>query len=689
MLSNVRSLSLAFALAACGAGAHADMPASPLSNGPAGIDRAGMDTQAKPGNDFFAYANGNWLKSHDIPPDRSSFGTGALVQELTAKRTSELIIDAAKSAPAGSEAQKVGDYYASFLDTAAIDGKGLAPIQPALDRIAKIGDAHQLASALGATLRADVDILNNTNFDTENVFGVWIAQDLDDPSKYAPFVLQGGLGLPDRDYYLDESAKMAEIRDHYRAYIRQVLELAHVADAEAKAGRIFELEVQIAKAHGSRTDTQDVQKGNNHWKRAELEQRAPGVDWQALLAAAGLDKQAVFVIWQPSAVIGISALVASQPLAVWKDYLAFHAISHAASVLPHEFDDASFAFYGTQLSGAPQKRERWKRAVDATSDALGESVGKLYVARYFPPSAKARITEMVKNELAAFALRIDKLTWMAPATKEKAKAKLAALKVGVGYPDTWRDYAKLEVVRGDAYGNFERAQLFEYQRNLGKLGKPVDRSEWCMNPQLVNAVNLPAMNALNFPAAILQPPYFDPARPIAMDYGATGSVIGHEISHSFDDTGALFDASGRLANWWTPEDFAHFKASSEQLVKQYDGYKPFPDLAVNGKLTVSENIADVAGLAASFDAYRIAFGGKQGPTVDGLTGDQQFFVSFAQSWRQKAREAAERRQVLTNGHAPAEFRALTVRNLDAWYDAFGVAPGDALYLAPADRVRVW
>jgi predicted metalloendopeptidase len=648
-----------------------------------------MDPQTKPGNDFFTYANGGWLKTHEIPPDRSSYGAGALVQELTAKRTSDLIAEAAKSAAAGSEAQKIGDYYASFLDTAAIDAKGLAPLQPALDKIAAIHDAHQLAAALGATLRADVDVLNNTQFDTENIFGVWVAQDLSDPSKYAAFLLQGGLGLPDRDYYLSDAAKMVELRDKYRAHIAAMLKLANIADADAKAGRIFALETQIAKVHGNRVDTESVEKGNNHWPRADLDRRAPGVDWQALLTAAGLDRVPELVIWQPSAVTGISALIASQPVETWKEYLTFHTIAHAAPVLPTPFDDESFAFNGTQLSGTQQKRERWKRAVDATSDALGMAVGKMYVERYFPPSEKARVEQIVKNELAAFALRIDKLAWMAPATKAKAKAKLAALKVGVGYPDHWRDYGNLEIVRGDAYGNFERAHLFEYHRNLAKLGQPVDRGEWVMNPQLVNAVNLPAMNALNFPAAILQPPYFDPARPTVMDYGATGSVIGHEISHSFDDQGALFDSTGKLANWWTPEDFAHFKASSAQLIKQYDGYQPFPDLAVNGELTVNENIADVAGLAAAYDAYRISLGGKEAPTVDGLTGDQQFFLSFAQSWRTKVREQAERRQILTNGHAPAEFRAQTVRNQDAWYDAFHVDTGDTLFLAPADRVRVW
>jgi predicted metalloendopeptidase len=462
-----------------------------------------------------------------------------------------------------------------------------------------------------------------------------------------------------------------------------------MSDGAARAARVVALEHKIAQAHAPRVDTEDVQKGNNHWSRAELADRAPGLDWAAFLAAAGLAHQPGFVIWQPRALIGLAALVGSEPVETWKDWLAFHAIDHRAAVLPAAFDDQSFAFHGKVMLGTTQKRDRWKRAVDATSRALGEAVGKLYVTRYFPASEKARAEAMVKNEIAAFARRIDNLTWMAPATKAKAKAKLAVLKVGVGYPDTWRDYAKLEVVPGDAYGNAERAELFDYHAALDKLGRPVDRGEWVMNPQLVNAVNLPAMNALNFPAAILQPPFFDPSRPIVMDYGAAGSVIGHEISHSFDDAGALFDATGKLENWWTPEDFAHFKASAAQLIKQYDGYHPFPDLAVNGTLTSAENIADVAGLAAAYDAYRIAFGGKEAPTVAGLTGDQQFFLSFTQSWRQKAREPALRRQVLTNGHAPAEYRGDTVRNLDAWYTAFDVKPGDALYLAPEQRVRVW
>ena len=689
-------LKFLLALAAASACASNQAPATtaaPAAAAEHGIDLAGIDHGVAPGDDFFAYANGTWVKNTEIPPDRSSFGISAVMDELTSRRTADLIKETAQSkeAVAGSDAKKIGDYFASYLDEAGIEARGLEPLRPTLEKVSAISDAKGLATAIGGMLRADVDVLNNTNLFTTNLFGVWIAQDLDDPSRYSVFLLQGGLGLPDRDYYLNKSPRMAELRAKYRLHIASVLKLAGAAqpEAEAKAARIFELERRIAEVHASRVDSEDVEKGNNHWTRAELQSRAPGVDWQALLTAAGLEKQAGLVVWQPAAVTGLAALIKAQPLATWKEYLTFRALERSASVLPKAYVDEQFAFYGKALTGTPQLRERWKRGVSATDAALGEAVGKLYVARYFPPAEKARAEAMVKNELAAFARRIDALEWMAPQTKAKAKAKLAALKVGVGYPDKWRDYSGLEVIRGDALGNAQRASLFEYRRNLNKLGQPVDRGEWVMNPQLVNAVNLPAMNALNFPAAILQPPDFDPARPAVMDYGSAGATIGHEISHSFDDQGALFDETGRLRNWWTKEDFAHFKASSEQLIRQFDGYHPFPDLAVNGKQTVSENIADVAGLAAAYDAYRISLDGKEAPLVQGLTGDQQFFLSFAQSWRQKQREQALRQRIIVDGHAPPEYRADTVRNLDAWYPAFEVKPGQGLYLAPARRVRMW
>lgn len=653
-----------------------------------GLDLAGMDRDQHPGDDFFAFANGAWLAGTEIPDDRSSWGTGAITNELTTKRVAELIQAAATATP-GSEARKVGDYYATYMDEATIESKGFAPVQPILDDIAAIKDAAGLARSIGGALRADVDALNNTDFETDKLFGLWVAQDLADPTKYSPYLLQGGLGMPDRDYYLDASPRMAKLRDSYRAHIVAMLKLAGITEPEARAKRIFELEARIAKAHATRTESADVKNGLTHWSRADFTTKAPGLDWTAMFEAAGLGAQQDFVVWHPKAMTGIAAAVKAAPLATWKEYLAFRALGRAAPFLPKAFADERFAFYGTALSGTPKQRERWKRAVDSTSWALGEAVGKLYVEKYFSAAEKQRAAKMVDNVLAAFGRRIDALAWMKPETKAKAKAKLAVLKVGVGYPDTWTDYSGLQIVAGDALGNAERAGKYELALELGKLGKPVDRTEWVMTPHLVNAVNLPAMNAMNFPAAILQPPYFDPNRPELMDYGAIGSVIGHEISHSFDDQGALFDETGKLANWWTPEDLAHFKESSKKLVAQYNAYKPFPDLAVNGTLTLSENIADVAGLAVAYDAYKLTTANAEPAVWSGMTGDQQFFVSFGQAWRTKYREPALRQRIITDGHAPSEYRADTVRNLDAWYTAFGVKPGEKLYLGPADRVRVW
>jgi predicted metalloendopeptidase len=669
--------------------AGASVPAATAAF-PPGIDLAGLDRSVAPGDDFFAYANGAWLKNTPIPADRASYGTSSILVDLTNGRTANLIRQTARAkARPGSEPRKIGDYFASFMDEAGIEARGLQPLQPAFERIAGLKDLRGLSGYLGGTLRADVDVLNATNLTTDNILGLWVAQDLNDPKRYVPFLLQGGLGLPDRDYYLNPSPRMGEIRDKYKAHIAAVLRLAGVADAEARSERIFQLERRIAEVHASREDSGDVLKGNNPWKRKDFESRAPGLDWGAFFASSGLDRQDDFVAWHPAAIVGISALAASQPLGTWKEFLHFRAIEHHAAFLPKAVVEEGFAFFGKTLSGVPQLRDRWKRGVDATNQALGEAVGKLYVARFFPPAEKARVQAMVRNIIAAFGQRIDRLEWMSPETRAKAKAKLAVLKVGVGYPDRWTDYSALKVVSGDALGNADRAELFQLQTNLRKLGRPVDRSEWVMTPQTVNAVNLPAMNALNFPAAILQPPDSDPRRSAAMNYGAIGATIGHEVSHSFDDQGALFDAAGKLNNWWTKEDAAHFEAASAALAKQYDAYRPFPDAAVNGKQTLGENIADVAGLAATYDAYRMSLRGKPAPTLQGLSGDQQFFLSFAQSWREKAREPARRRQLLTDGHAPAEYRADTVRNLDAWYQAFGVKPGQALYLEPAGRIRVW
>jgi putative endopeptidase len=647
------------------------------------IDRAGMDPSVAAGDDFFRYANGGWLKKNEIPADRSSFGISIVLVDRARQRTHELL-EAAVAAPDGSEERKVGDYYASYMDEAGIEKRGLTPLGDQLAAIAAIGDAHALAAYIGGTLRADVDALNSTNFYTDRLFGIWITQNLNDPAHAVPYLLQGGLGLPDRDYYVQPGARMDGIRSAYRAHIVAMLKLAAIGDPDAKAARIFELERQIADVHATRTESVEVSKANNPWPRAEFNRRAPGLDWPALFERAQLDRADTVVVWHPGAIRGIAALVPRVPLDTWRDYLTFHAIDRRAGVLPKAFGDEAFAFYGKTLSGTPQRQDRWKRAVNAANGALGEPVGKMYVQKYFPAASKAQLQEMVAKISAAFDRRLDALSWMAAKTKAAAKAKLQTLRVGIGYPDRWRDYSALSIVRGDAFGNEERAEMFDYQYHLAKLTHAPDRSEWWMTPQTVNAVNLPLQNALNFPAAILEPPFYDPAASAAIRYGAIGATIGHEISHSFDDQGSQFDAAGRFTNWWTPEDLAHFKDASAKLVAQYNGYAPFPDLHVNGRLTLSENIADVAGLSAAYDAYRAARG-PDAPTDD----DQNFFISYAQSWRTKMREELERQQVLTDGHAPDEYRADTVRNLDPWYGAFAVKPGQHLYLAPQDRVRVW
>jgi predicted metalloendopeptidase len=681
-----RSTAIALVLAAAPLAVHA-APAAPVVHD---VDLGGIDKSVKPGDDFYRYANGSWMKTAQIPADRSSYGPAIVLIEKTSAEVRELIQDAAKGTPAkGSNAQKVGDYFASYMDEAKIEADGLKPLQANFDAINAVTDKASLSAYLGTTLRADVDALNATDFYTDNVFGLWVQQGFEDPDHNMPYILQGGLGMPDRAYYLDDSPRMAELRTKYQAHIANVLKLAGQADPDAKAARIMALETKIAQSHASREESEDVLKANNPWARADFATKAPGLDWDAYFKSAGLSGQPTFIVWHPGAVKGISGLVASEPLDTWKEYLTFRQLEHFAGVLPKAFVDERFAFFGTALSGTPKISDRWKRAIASTNGALGEVVGKLYVDKHFPPAAKAKIEAMVKAELAAYHTRIEKLTWMSPDTKAKALAKLATLHVGVGYPDTWIDYSKLDIVRGDVVGNVKRAEAFEYQRNLARLGKAPERDQWVMTPQTVNAVNLPLANALNFPAAILQAPYFDPQADAAYNFGAIGATIGHEISHSFDDTGSQFDARGRLINWWTPDDLEHFHIASAKLAAQYDKYCPFSDLCLNGKQVLSENIADVAGLSAAYDAYKLSLHGKPDVVKRGLTGDQRFFIAFAQSWRQIEREAATRQQVKTDGHSPDEYRGDTVRNLDAWYPAFKVTSDQKLYLKPEDRVQVW
>ncbi len=645
-----------------------------------GFDATGMDRSVQPGDDFFDFANGTWVKNTEIPADRSSYSSFTTLSEQAQKDTQAILENAAANTAASGDSQKIGDYYAAFMDEAGIEAKGIAPIQAELDAIAAVTDKPALSRVFGASLRADVDLLNATDHYTDRLFGVWISANLMKPDQYVPYLVQGGLGMPDRDFYL-EGGRMADLRNQYEAHIAEVLALAGIADGKAKATKILALETAIAKVHATALETDNVEQGANTWMQADFAAKAPGMDWTGFFDAAGLSAQQEFIVWQPKAVTGIAAIVASQSLADWKGYLAFHAIERASPYLPKAFVDEHFAFNGKAMSGTPELRERWKRAVGEADDALGEAIGKIYVTAHFSAETKARANVMVTNLITAFGQRIDAAEWMTPATKTRAKSKLSGLKVSMGYPDSWRDYSALEVRRDDALGNAQRASLFEYRRNLAKLGQPIDRNEWFMLPQTVNALNIPLENRLIFPAAILQAPFFDGAADDAINYGAIGGVIGHEISHSFDNNGALFDETGKLENWWTKEDFARFEAAGAALAAQFDQYKPFPDLSVNGKLTLGENIADVAGLATAYDAYKLAHADHPAETLDGFTPDQRVFLGWAQVWRSKFREQALRNTVLTNGHAPGQYRAQTVRNIDAWYPAFDVKQGQVLYTA--------
>jgi len=653
-----------------------------------GFDAKGMDRSIAAGDDFFSFANGEWVKTTQIPADRASYNSFTRIVVDTEQHTRDIIEGASANDRATGEEKKIGDYYAAFMDEAGIEAKGVAPVQPELDAIAQIADKQALAREIGGELRADVDLLNATDFYTDRLFGLWVTADLMQPERYAPYLVQGGLGMPERSFYL-EGGRMAPLRDAYKAHIAKVLELAGQPDPQGQATRILALETALARVHATQEQTNDVKAGANAWKQADFAAKAPGLDWDAFFAAAGLGAQQDFIVWQPQAIAGTAALIASQPLETWKEYLAFRALDRASPYLSKAFADERFAFYGATLDGTPQQRERWKRGIDATNDALGEAVGKRYVDKYVSAATKERAEAMVHNIIDAFSRRIDKVEWMSAQTKTHAKAKIAGLTVAVGYPDKWRDYSALDVRRDDALGNVERAELFEYKRNLAKLGKPVDHGEWYMLPQTVNALNVPLENRLIFPAAILQPPFFDPAADDAVNYGAIGAVIGHEISHSFDNTGALFDEHGALHDWWTAQDLKKFEAAGNALAAQFSAYKPFDDLAVNGKLTLGENIADVAGLATAHDAYVLSQQGKPAQVLEGFTPDQRFFLGFAQAWRGKYRDAALRNAVLTDVHAPGRFRAQTVRNLDAWYPAFEVKPSQQLYLAPEQRVKIW
>ncbi len=646
-----------------------------------GIELQYIDPAVRAQDDFFKHLNGKWLATAEIPAEMSSWGVFEKLFEDIQPQLRKIIEDSAQNADTADK-KRIGDFYASFMDEARLEQLGAAPIQPELARIAALSDKKQLPALFAYH--------NRHNFAAPMDMGVH--QDNKDSTKYVVDFVQSGLGMPDRDYYLKkDDAKMAETRAKYQATVEKMLALAGDTNAVANAKAIVAFETKIAQLHWTKVELRDPVKAYNKVPVAKLGELMPHYDWNTYLSGLGIAGKVDYVIVsQPSYLKALDKLLAETPLDTLKHYFAWNVIRANAPFLSKDFVETNFEFYGKQLGGATEMRPRWKRGVSATEEALGESIGKVYVEQHFPAANKARMEELVKNLLVAYKDSIDKLPWMSAKTKQEAQTKLAKFAPKIGYPNKWRDYSALNIDRNDLVGNVNRATEFAVQKQLDKLGKPIDRDEWGMTPQTVNAYYNPELNEIVFPAAILQPPFFDANADDAVNYGAIGAVIGHEISHGFDDQGAQYDGDGNLRDWWTKRDHANFKAKTQMLVKQYGAFSPVKGYKVNGELTLGENIADNSGLAIAYKAYKLSLGGKPAPVIDGFTGEQRFYQGWAQAWRAKSRDAALIRQVTTDPHSPEEFRANgTLRNQPGFYDAFGVKKGDKMYLAPKDRVIIW
>ncbi|MCD2323094.1 M13 family metallopeptidase [Sphingomonas sp. IC-56] len=643
-----------------------------------GVDLSAQKPGVKPGDDFWTFANGGWADRVQIAPDRASAGFGTQLSIEAEQNVRGILDDMAKNPGAyGATGRQVGDFYASWMDEAGIEAKGTAPLKPYLARIngvKNLTDLQVLFASVGYASPVEVGII----------------PDLADPTRYTAMTGQGSLGMP-RDYYLEAGEKFDGFRKAYRAYIQRVHELAGIPNASAKADAIFALEATLAKSQWSPTESRDIAKLNDPQSIAGLESKAPEFDWALMLKTAGVDKAPTIIMGQNTAVAAAGKILVTTPLQTWKDYLAYRFVSDHAQFLPKAFDQARFDFYSTTLSGVQVQRERWKRGVQMVNGSLGEAVGQIYVAKYFPPASQSQMSELIENLRAAYQERIQGSSWMDPATKTAALAKLAAFEPRIGHPKTYIDYSSMQVVRGDVLGNAMRSGEFEHQLQLQRFPKPVDRSLWDMTPQTVNAYYNPLSNQITFPAAILQAPFFDPNADAAVNYGAIGAVIGHEMGHGFDDQGSQFGPTGKFENWWTDGAKKAFAERTSALATQYDAYEPIPGAKVNGKLTLGENIGDLGGIEAAYAAYQKyqAEHGKA-PVIGGLTGDQRFFLAYAQAWQTKLRENSALQQLRTDPHSPAMFRVNgIVRNVDAWYTAFNIKPGDALYLAPEKRVHIW
>jgi predicted metalloendopeptidase len=647
-----------------------------------GIDTAGFDRSVRPQDDFFRYVHGGWLKTAQIPADRSSLGSFDALAEQSSAAMRQIVEQAAaaRNKQAGSDLQKVGDLYLSYMDTAAIEAAGIRPIQGELARVAALGDRRQLPELFAALQRTGV----------QTPFSFNVRQDPRQATRYIASVGQGGLGLPDRDYYLKQEADFQQTRAAYETYVATLFRLAGQTDPAGAARNVIALETRLAGRHWDRARSRDREATYNLRTAAELDRLTPGFSWTRYLQAAGAERTPGVVVSQPDYLQGMDSILGSTPLPVVKQYLTYKVLDDAAATLPRAFAQARFDFRDRVLSGTQQPRPRWNRAVGAVNRNLGEAAGRLYVERHFTPAQKARMEEMIANLMAAYKEGIDQLDWMSPATKAEAQAKLARFTVKIGYPERWRDYSSLEVRPGDLAGNLRRSSEFRFAEMVGRLGRPIDRGEWGMTPQTVNAYYSSTMNEIVFPAAILQPPFFNPDADDAVNYGAIGAVIGHEISHGFDDQGSRSDGEGNLRNWWSDGDLAEFKTRGDALVEQYGAFEPVPGTRINGRLTLGENIGDLSGVTMAYNAYRRSLGGREAPVIAGFTGDQRFFLGFAGIWRAKEREASLRQQLLSDSHSPGEFRTnVPLRNMPQFYAAFGVKEGDKMYLPADERVKVW
>ena len=651
-----------------------------------GVDLTAQDKSVRPGDNFFRYVNGNWLKTATIPADRASIGGFVELQILSEQRLRAIVDDLRKrpAAQLNAEERKLRDLYDSFVDTDSIERKGLEPVAKDMAQIAAL-NTHEDVARMMASPRIAAGA----------IYGYGIGIDDKNPGNYSLNLVQAGLGMPERDYYLSDNADLVKTREAYRKYVADMLALAGLPDAAARAARILALETEIARVHWTRTDRRDADKTYNPMTVAALKALAPAFPWDSFLGETGIPLNTpsgprYVIVQENTAFAPLATIFAETPVSTWRDYLTLHYLHNMSAYLPKRFDDLDFAFFGTVLSGRTAQLDRATRGVRLLDSQMGEALGKIYVARYFPPDAKTKADVLVSNLLKSFLADIPKLDWMGSATKEKALEKVRLFTPKIGYPDKWRDYAALQIQPGDLIGNVQRASLFEYNRQVARINLPVDRSEWGMTPSTINAYFYASLNEIVFPAAILQPPFFDPQADDAVNYGGIGAVIGHEISHGFDDQGSKYDGKGVFDNWWTKEDRANFEGRAARIIGQYDQFEPLPGLNIIGKQTVGENIADNAGLSIAYRAYKLSLGGKPAPVIDGLTGDQRFFLSYGQIWRTLQRESAIRTQVISGVHSIPEFRVIgTVRNMDAWYEAFGVTPDQKYYLPPDQRVRIW